>query len=191
MALWFSRVLRDGLALTATGQKAAIADIGADVLRGLFDSAALGRDTDAAVSHVMEDFMDLGVHADAQEGVRFLAAAGYRLATLSNGSANVGTTLLRNAQICDEFDLLFSVEDAPVWKPGAAAYGYAVRACRFTPAQVLLVAVHPWNIHGAARAGLATAWLHRTGASNPGHFRPPDHPVESLRDLPAELGCGA
>lgn len=190
-ALWFSHVLRDGFALTATGQKAAFADIGADVLRGLFGSVPLDRDTEAAVRHVMEGFMELDVHEDVREGVRGLTTAGYRLATLSNGAANVATTLLDNSQIRDEFDLLLSVEAAPAWKPGAAAYEYAVRACRSTPAQVLLVAVHPWDIHGAARAGLATAWINRTGASYPGHFRAPDHVVTDLRDLPAELGHDA
>jgi hypothetical protein len=32
------------------------------------------------------------------------------------------------------------------------------------PELMLLVAVHPWDIHGAAQAGMGTAWVNRTGA---------------------------
>ncbi len=31
----------------------------------------------------------------------------------------------------------------------------------------MLVAVHPWDIDGAARAGLATAWINRNGGVYP------------------------
>lgn len=48
---------------------------------------------------------------------------------------------------------------------------------------MLLVAVHPWDIDGAARAGLHTAWIDRTGASYPSYFRTPELIASSLRDL--------
>ncbi len=35
------------------------------------------------------------------------------------------------------------------------------------PAQMLLVAVHPWNIDGAARAGMATGWVNRAAGFGP------------------------
>jgi 2-haloacid dehalogenase len=46
----------------------------------------------------------------------------------------------------------------------------------------MLVSVHPWDIDGAARAGLRTGWLNRNGARYPSYFTAPD--VEAT-DLPA------
>lgn len=36
-------------------------------------------------------------------------------------------------------------DDAPAWKPAPASYNYAASRCSL-PAQMLLVAVHPWDI---------------------------------------------
>ncbi|KRF04032.1 hypothetical protein ASH00_15380 [Arthrobacter sp. Soil782] len=57
--------------------------------------------------------------------------------------------------------------------PGVEALSY----------QAELVAVHPWDIHGAHRAGLRTAWINRTGTSYPEYFATPDLEVGSLLDL--------
>ncbi len=54
---------------------------------------------------------------------------------------------------------------------------------------MLLVAVHPWDIDGASRAGLSTAWVSRSRADYPGHFRPPTHTVRALPELTALLSA--
>jgi 2-haloacid dehalogenase len=48
---------------------------------------------------------------------------------------------------------------------------------------MLLVAVHPWDIDGASRAGLTTAWVSRDGADYPSHFQPPTYMVRALPEL--------
>jgi 2-haloacid dehalogenase len=181
--MWFATLLRDGFALTAAGDTAAFATIGAEALRGIFRGMELMSDVEPAVEHVMAGFAGLSLHPDVVEGINTLEAAGYRLATLTNGSAAIAQKQFEDAGIKDRFEALLSVEDAPAWKPAKAAYDYAATACRATPNEMLLVAVHPWDIHGAARAGLATAWINRTGAPYPGYFRTPDHTVASLPEL--------
>jgi len=48
--------------------------------------------------------------------------------------------------------------------------------------------VHPWDIHGAANAGMVTAWINRSGGTYPWHFRAPDVEIPRLSDLLARLG---
>lgn len=189
--LWFATLLRDGFALTAAGDNTAFAEIGAEALRGLLAGVDLNRATDAAVDHVMQGMAGLGLHPDVPEGVSALKAAGYRLVTLTNGSTSVAEKLFTAAGIRGSFDRLLSVEDAPAWKPARAAYDHAGAACGTDPEQLLLVAVHPWDIHGAARAGLRTAWINRSGAPYPAYFTTPDYTVASLPDLAAALANAA
>jgi 2-haloacid dehalogenase len=185
--LWFATLLRDGFALTAAGDNGTFAGIGAEALRGLFTGMELNMDTDPAVQHVMAGMSGLGLHADVADGIKALHAAGYRLVTLTNGSTELAGKLFTEAGIRDSFELLLSVEDAPAWKPGKAAYEYAASACRTTPGQMLLVAVHPWDIHGASRAGLATAWINRTGGLYPDYFQAPDYTISALPDLASAI----
>ena len=189
--LWFATLLRDGFALTAAGDNTAFAEIGAEGLRGLLAGLDLNMATDAAVDHIMQGMAGLGLHPDVPEGVSALKAAGYRLVTLTNGSTSVAEKLFTAAGIRDSFDRLLSVEDAPAWKPARAAYDHAATACGADPEHLLLVAVHPWDIHGAARAGLGTAWINRSGATYPAYFTKPDYTVASLPDLAAALANAA
>jgi 2-haloacid dehalogenase len=184
---WFATLLRDGFALTAAGSAERFAVIGATTLRGVLHGVDIDRDVDAAVEHVMAGFMQLPVHPDVPAGVRALRAAGHRLVTLTNGSTTVAEGLFERAGVRVEFEALMSVEDAGVWKPAKGAYEYAARRCGVDVADLLLVAVHPWDIDGAARAGLSTAWIDRTGTSYPGHFSTPTYTVSALTELPEAL----
>jgi 2-haloacid dehalogenase len=48
---------------------------------------------------------------------------------------------------------------------------------------MILVAVHPWDIDGAARAGMRTCWINRRDLPYPDYFRPPEITVTALPEL--------
>lgn len=94
--MWFSRLLRDGFALTAMDGYAPFTDLAADALRGL---APDDRVDDRAVAHVLAAFQQLDPHPDVEPAFRLLHEAGLPAATLTNGSAQVVETLLRRANL--------------------------------------------------------------------------------------------
>ena len=51
--------------------------------------------------------------------------------------------------------------------------------------QVMLIAVHPWDCHGAKAAGLRSLYLNRHDVDFAPYFIPPDHIVSSLTELEA------
>jgi 2-haloacid dehalogenase len=184
---WFAGVLRDGFALTTVGENPAFADLARDAARTLLSVEPLDRDLDEAVDYVVAGFTALEVHPDVAQGIPELQALGIRLVTLSNGAATVARRLLDGAGLADHFERLLSVEDAGAWKPAPGAYGHALDACGVTAADAMLVAVHPWDIDGAARAGLRTAWVDRAGTPYPRLFREPELRVTSLVELAERL----
>jgi 2-haloacid dehalogenase len=184
---WFAGVLRDGFALAAAGVNEQFATIAAESLRALLSSEPLTCGTEDAVRHVMDGFSQVPVHPDVAEGVVALAGLGIRLVTLSNGSSSVAEALLDRAGIRHHFEALLSVEEAPLWKPAAAAYAHALERCAVDPTDAMLVAVHPWDIDGASRAGLSTAWISRSGGPYPAYFTAPDLSASSLTALAAQL----
>lgn len=183
---WFSEVLRDGFAGTAAGGAASFAAIARDGLVRLGEQARL-QSPEAVAGRLMETFRGLDVHPDVVAGVRALAPMA-ELVTLSNGAAGVAERLLERAGLREEFSRLLSVEDAPAWKPARSAYAHAVARCGVDPARMLLVAVHPWDVHGAHHAGLRTAWIDREGSGYPGHFAAPDLRASDLPSLAGQLG---
>ena len=192
--LWFASVLRDGFALTAARSTATFRDLGADLLRELLPREVPavpgeGPELERAVEHVLSGFMGLPLHPDVAPGVRALADQGLRLVTLSNGPAEVAERLLGDAGLRDLFSDVLSVEDAGVWKPGPGAYEYAAEVCGTPLRDMLMVAVHPWDVDGAARAGMQTAWVDRDGRPYPSYATPPVLTVASLVELAGTLGA--
>lgn len=183
-ATWFAGVLRDGFALTAAGSYAGFREIADAGLRGLLAQVhGWSGDAAAAAAHVLDGFASLEVHPDVPDGVRRLRAGGYRLATLTNGTAALTEQLLARAGLREQFDALLDVGAPRAWKPAAAAYRYATDALGVDQAEALLVAVHPWDIDGARRAGLQAAWLRRGVADYPAVMSPPSLIAADLRDL--------
>ena len=189
--VWFAGLLRDGFALTVVGANEKFATIAAELLHENLTGLPLNRSVDEAVKYILRGFASLALRPDVAGAVRTFAASGMRLVTLSNGSTQLAETLFRDANIREEFEMLLSVEDAPGWKPLRAAYEYAADACGVEVGRMLLTAVHPWDIHGAALAGLRTAWINRAGATYPGYFTAPDITVSTLDELASILGNDA
>ncbi len=184
---WFASLLRDGFALTAAGVNPAFADLAGDALRSVLAGKPLNRTPDDAVAHLLGHFRNLGVHDDVVPGIEALTAGGHRLVTLTNGAAATAESLTGRAGIDGSFERFLSVEDAPLWKPARSAYEYAARTCGVEPQEMLLVASHPWDIDGAARAGLQTAWVNRSGTPYPASFRQPDLVLARLTDLAGRI----
>lgn len=189
---WFASVLRDGFALTSTGERPLFADLAAEAARVLLSEVPLNQGLEDAVQHIVQGMTGLTLHPDVADGVRDLRrgsepGAGLRLVTLSNGPARIAENLLTTAGLRTEFDHVLSVEDAEGWKPLPTAYQYASTVCGVPLDAMLLVAVHPWDIHGASSAGMQTAWLNRTGGAYPSYFAAPDHEVATLSELAARL----
>lgn len=195
-----------GFALAAAGSQEKFAALGAGTLHAVLAGIGLNHGTEAAVEHVMAGFMTLSVHPDVVDGVRELRAARYRLVTLTNGSTAVAEgpvrpgrdrRRVRHAAIGGRRRSLEACRDA---------YQYAARRCGVSVKEMLSVAVHPWDIDGAARAGLTTAWINRAGTRYPdtSHRRPtpchrsPNCPLSWPTDpgghrrptLIVSVGCG-
>ncbi|MFE0631193.1 haloacid dehalogenase type II [Streptomyces sp. NPDC058864] len=188
LPLWFAGILRDGFALTAAGGYADFSEVATEnarvLLTGLSDWTG---DTKAAAHHVVEGFAALDLHPDVPEGVQMLHAAGYRLLTMTNGSQATTQRLLDSAGLLKHFDALLDVSEPRCWKPSRDAYLHATDRAGVRPAEAMLVAVHPWDIDGARRAGLAGAWLRRGRAHYPGVMTPPDWVAENVTELAGKL----
>ena len=172
---WFSGTLRDGFALAASGTARPFPEVGAAVLHGLLSSVhGLMLPVEEAVAAVLDAMPSLDVHPDVPAGLRALASAGVRAVTLTNGSLAQSETLLERAGVANLVERRLSVDGAGRWKPHASAYRYASEQCGVSLDRCAMIAVHPWDLHGAAAAGMASGWINRRGAPWPAIFTQPD-----------------
>ena len=175
LATWFAAVLRDGFALTATGGYADFADVARDALQStLSEVGGLDRSPGEAADHVLAGLRQLPLHPDVRPGLERLHASGVRLVTLTNGSVESSRALLERGGVAGLIEQVLSVESVRRWKPAPEPYGHAAASCGGAPERMMLVAVHPWDIDGALRAGLRACWINRSGSPYPDIFRAPE-----------------
>jgi len=181
---WLAATLRDGFALSLTTGARPFAEVAEQALTGLLAAEPnLRGPVQDGVDQVMAVFAALPVHPDVIDGLRALALAGHHLVTLSNGSSEYARDLLERAGAADAIEAFLSVEAVDAWKPHRSTYEHALARLSVTAADAALVAVHPWDLHGARAAGLVTVHLDRDGAPWPSVLTPPDHCVRTLTEL--------
>jgi 2-haloacid dehalogenase len=180
---WYTRTLRDGMALSATGDYAPFADVAESALRGLTHYTI----SDEQVVHVMAGFGELPAFPDALPAVRRLSEAGLPVACLTNGSADFTSAFVERAGLGPWVDRVISVGEVFRWKPAGVVYLYAAEVMRVEPARMALVAAHDWDCHGAKRAGMITGWVSRKSGGFGAPFAPPDVTGEDLTEVAAKL----
>ena len=188
---WYLSVLRDGFASTVLGDNLGYSVIGAEIARGLIrevDPARSDAAVDEGASSIMSAMVAAEPHSDVVPGIVALADTGVRVMTLSNGSADVAKALLASTPAHASIAGYLSVVDAGAWKPAPASYRHGLREAGVPAADALMVAVHPWDLEGARRVGLRTAWINRSGARWPSLFAPPDVQADSLTQLAGLVG---
>jgi 2-haloacid dehalogenase len=185
---WFAGTLRDGFALAATGSSRPFPDVGAAVLTGLLSHVdTLAVPLADAVAAVLQALGDVDVHPDVPAGLQALGDAGARVVTLTNGSRAGSQALLERAGVAALVERCLSVDDAGRWKPHQDAYRYVAEQCGVTMDRCAMIAVHPWDLHGAATVGMTTGWIDRHGTPWPATFRRPDRSGATLGEVSDSL----
>ncbi len=165
LELCFARLLRDGFAMTMAGRPASFAAVAAGAVRSVVPDIV-----DEAADRVLAAFSALPAHPDAAPALARVASDGTRMAALTNGAASTTRTLLAASGLDRYLSEVISAEEVGPWKPAPAPYLHAAATLAVAPADLALVAVHSWDIHGARAAGLTTGWASRLEQNRPPSF---------------------
>jgi 2-haloacid dehalogenase len=133
--------------------------------------------------HRLDPWPDVRAGLDALRAARITA-------TLSNGHLAMLVDLVRHADL--RFDCLLSTELARAYKPAPETYRTAARLLGVDPAELMMVAAHPYDLEGARAAGLRTAFIDRPlefGPGTPARADPEaDEWAGDLHELARRLG---
>lgn len=125
---------------------------------------------------------------DARDALERLRAGGRRLAVLTNSGADGGRAVLAAAGLIDAVDAVLGVDAVRTFKPHRRAYEHALDELGCAAADALLVAAHGWDVAGAKRAGMRSAWIARGEVALAATVPAPDLRVADLAELADRLG---
>ena len=186
LELWFARLLRDAFALSVTEKYAPFSDLARGGLQELL--AEIGhKASDDELQSVLQTLGELPTQADVRAAFERLRAANVRIFTVSNGAKKQTEKLLAGANLSDFVERVLSTDEVKLFKPHRAVYDYTIAAAGVAAGEIALVAAHDWDVHGAACAGMTTAWVSRGEKRVSQSFEPPNISGESLVEVVAGL----
>jgi 2-haloacid dehalogenase len=128
----------------------------------VFAAKSLKLDLDAGKrKQLMEAYLSLAPFPDVAPGLEQLAAAGYKLAILSNGAPPMLRAAAKSAGIDRFLSQIISVDEIKIYKPSPRVYALAPKKLGTAPRTTGFVSSNSWDVAGAASFGLTTFWINR------------------------------
>ena len=122
---------------------------------------------------------------DVKPGLEALGQR-HRLAVLTNSSTADALAMLDVMGIGGLFEFVAGTDAVRAFKPDPRVYRLGIERAAAPVAEICMVAAHAWDLIGARRCGLATAYLARATPWPP-MLDPPDHAADDLSGLISHL----
>lgn len=178
--VWFAQLLHYSLVDTSTRTYHDFSELASAV----FKMNAQKKNfefSDSEIGEILSPITKLKAYRDVEPGLEKLKNSGFQLIAFSNGKPSVLKEQLDYAGLTSFFDKILSVELVKKYKPHPETYQYAVKEAGVEINKAMMVAAHGWDVTGASRAGMQTAFIQR-----PGKYTFPLAPKPTLETLNIE-----
>ena len=145
---------------------------------------AHGVDHPSLREKLLRAYHELACYPEVPETLKQLRQLGHGTAILSNGTAEMLASGVRNSKLDDLLDAVLSVEEVGVFKPDPRVYRLAVERLGVSAPEILFFSSNAWDVAGAATFGFQSVWVNRFGQRPE---RLPDGPVLEIQTLDAVL----
>ena len=122
----------------------------------------------------------LSPFSEVKETLNKLKKKDFKLAILSNGTPGLLGNLVKNNNLENIFDDIFSVEEVGIFKPDSKVYELPVNKYNIKKDEILFLSANTWDVSGGGNYGYNSVWVNR----NKNIFDNLDYqPLDEIHDL--------
>ena len=187
LPFWFTTMLHYSLVETLAGNYKNFGEIGAAALVMVAQANGISLEQERAAEVLIESLRSLPPHSDVVPALMAFQKAGFRIISLTNSSYAGVSKQFKNAELGHYFEKWYSVETVKKFKPHPAPYEYVLQDLQLLPDELVMIAAHPWDLMGAKKVGLSTAFIQRPGKTRYPNAPSPDYVATDLLDLVQQL----
>jgi 2-haloacid dehalogenase len=140
--------------------------------------AALSIEDAALRKKLLDIYFRLDAYPEVPGVLQTLREAGFKLATLSNGSPDMLHSAVDNAGLA--LDAVISVDRIGVYKPDGRVYQMACDDFGIPKERICFMSSNAWDAWAAANFGFQVVWVNRFG-------QPPEHLPGAPREIITDL----
>ena len=112
---------------------------------------------------LLNAYQELACYQEVPETLLNLKELGLGTAVLSNGAPKMLEAGVRNCNLEEILDSVFSVDSIGIFKPAPQVYQLASDQLGCTPEEILFFSSNAWDVSGAATFGFQAVWVNRFG----------------------------
>ena len=122
----------------------------------------------------------LSPFSEVKETLNKLKKKDFKLAILSNGTPDLLRNLVKNNNLENIFDDIFSIEEVGIFKPDSKVYELPVNKYNIKKDEILFLSANTWDVSGGGNYGYNSVWVNR----NKNIFDNLDYqPLDEIHDL--------
>ena len=122
----------------------------------------------------------LSPFSEVKETLNKLKKKDFKLAILSNGTPRLLGNLVKNNNLENIFDDIFSIEEVGIFKPDSKVYELPVKKYNIKKDEILFLSANTWDVSGGGNYGYNSVWVNR----NKNIFDNLDYqPLDEIHDL--------
>ncbi|GEM02741.1 2-haloacid dehalogenase [Halolactibacillus halophilus] len=182
MKYWFVKLLHTSTVIGSIGDYENFGELARVVLKSVFRESHVAL-TKEIEEDILGTFRKLDVYDDVPTALKLLNENDIKVIPVSNSSLEMMKMQLSNSGILSLVDCFYSVDSVEKYKPFSNIYEYVAGKENLQVDEIYMVATHDWDLFGAQKVGLKTAYIERKpGVYNP-YYSKPDHYEKNLIDL--------
>ena len=129
---------------------------------------------------LLDLYKALSPFSEVKETLNKLKKKNFKLAILSNGTPSLLENLVKNNNLENIFDDIFSVEEVGIFKPDSKVYELPVNKYNIKKDEILFLSANTWDVSGGGNYGYNSVWVNR----NKNIFDNLDYqPLDEIHDL--------
>jgi 2-haloacid dehalogenase len=183
---WFTKLLHTSTVTGIMKEYKNFGELSEVVLENIFYESGKQLTTETK-AEILGSFRKLPAYDDVAEALKILRQNNIRVIAVSNSSLEMIKEQLTNAGIIDLFHAYYSVDSVKKYKPFKDIYQYVAHEENMFPEDIVMVATHDWDLFGAKKAGLTTAYIERKKLIFNPYYLQPDINKTNLIELVQEI----
>ncbi|MBU3012699.1 haloacid dehalogenase type II [Polaribacter vadi] len=179
---WFTKLLYSSSIMGVMREYRNFGELADAALENLFfeNNKILNAKTKA---EILGEFKKLPAYKDVLPAINILRENNIRVIAVSNSSLEMMKEQLTNSGIIDKFDSYYSVDSVKKYKPFKDIYLSSAEQEGLKTENIIMIATHDWDLFGAKKAGLNTAYIKRKEEIYTPYYLQADFKDTNLKDL--------
>ena len=103
----------------------------------------------------------LSPYPEVKEVLEDLKKKNFKIAILSNGTADLLNELVESNKLNNLFDDIFSIEEVKIYKPDPRVYELPIKKYKIKSEEITFLSANTWDVSGGGNFGYNSIWVNR------------------------------